>query len=136
MSADRETIEKMITVLKGLSDNADKLSEGVTLNQAASQAKFDFLLDQQAQLSATVDKLTVSVDRLATRVDRTAESVTALLAVAEIRSQEIRELGDSLRSVDQRQRQRQSDELQLETRENLTALISTVERFISEGGKK
>lgn len=76
-----------------------------------------FVLEQQAQLSATVDRLSV-------KVDRNADSVTALLAITEIQSQEIRELGEGMRelggavrTVDGRQReaderQRQSDERQ------------------------
>lgn len=62
-----------------------------------------FILEQQAQLTATVD-------RMAEKVDRNAESVTALLAIAEIHEREIRE-----------------------TDERLNALITTVERHISEG---
>jgi predicted transcriptional regulator len=61
-----------------------------------------FVLEQQAQLTATVE-------RLAEKVDRNADSVTALLALAEIHEREIRE-----------------------TDERLNALINTVERHISE----
>ena len=62
-----------------------------------------FILEQQAQLTATVS-------RLSEKVDRNAESATALLAIAEIHDREIKE-----------------------TDERLNALISTVERHISEG---
>jgi predicted transcriptional regulator len=62
-----------------------------------------FVLEQQAQLTATVG-------RLAEKVDRNADSVTALLALAEIHEREIRE-----------------------TDERLNALINTVERHISGG---
>jgi methyl-accepting chemotaxis protein len=68
--------------------------------------------------------LTVSVQHVSDKVDRTADAVSALLSIAEIQSQEIRDLGAAVRSVDERQR---------ETRENLNALINTVERYISEG---
>jgi ABC-type transporter Mla subunit MlaD len=62
-----------------------------------------FVLEQQAQL-------TTMVGRLSEKVDRTADSVNALLAIAEIHDREIKE-----------------------TDERLNALISTVERHISEG---
>ncbi|MCA1816832.1 MAG: hypothetical protein LC746_10570, partial [Acidobacteria bacterium] len=50
-----------------------------------------FLLDSQAQLSATVGKLSE-------KVERTAESVTALLAIAEIHEREIVALGEASRA--------------------------------------
>ncbi|HEU4598071.1 MAG TPA: hypothetical protein VFS10_23285 [Pyrinomonadaceae bacterium] len=62
-----------------------------------------FILEQQAQLTATVG-------RLSEKVDRTADSVNALLAIAEIHEQEMRQ-----------------------TDGRLNALINTVERHISEG---
>lgn len=61
-----------------------------------------FILEQQAQLTATVG-------RLSEKVDRNADSATALLAIAEIHDREIKE-----------------------TDERLNALINTVERHISE----
>jgi ABC-type transporter Mla subunit MlaD len=69
-----------------------------------------FILEQQAQLTATVG-------RLSEKVDRTADSVNALLAVAEIHEQEIRQTDERMRQTDER----------------LNALINTVERHISEG---
>jgi ABC-type transporter Mla subunit MlaD len=68
-----------------------------------------FILDQQAQLTATVRQLAQKVDRLTDKVDRTADSVIALLAIAEIHDREIKE-----------------------TDERLSALINTVERLSSE----
>ncbi len=62
-----------------------------------------FILEQQAQLTATVG-------RLSEKIDRNADSAAALLAIAEIHDREIKE-----------------------TDERLNALIDTVERHISEG---
>lgn len=67
------------------------------------QRQMDFILEQQAQLTATVG-------RLSEKVDRTADSVNALLAIAEIHDQEIKATDD-----------------------RLNALVSVVERFLSEG---
>jgi|SRR5205085_7667529 len=102
------------------------------------QRQIDFIIGQQAQLTATVgslagiveqlagtvaqlagsvgqlagsvEQLTGRVERLAEKVDRTADSVTALLAIAEIHDHEMKE-----------------------TDERLNALINIVERHISEG---
>lgn len=73
------------------------------------QRQMDFILEQQAQL-------TVTVARLSEKVDRTADSVNALLAIAEIHDQEIKA-----------------------TDERLNALVKTVDRYIAgragqEGG--
>ncbi|MDX6272681.1 MAG: hypothetical protein QOD28_3904 [Acidobacteriota bacterium] len=75
------------------------------------QRQMDFIIEQQAQL-------TVTVARLSEKVDRTADSVNALLAIAEIHDQEIRA-----------------------TDERLNALVNVVERYITgrngqEGGER
>lgn len=62
-----------------------------------------FILEQRAQITATIG-------RLSEKIDRNADSATALLAIAEIHDREIKE-----------------------TDERLNALINTVERHISEG---
>jgi hypothetical protein len=75
--------------------------------------KFDVVADLMAQMAANMSKLSE-------KVDRTHDSVVALLAIAEIHEREIESLKDA----------------QTETGEKLNALINTVERFISEGGKQ
>ena len=67
-----------------------------------------FILEQQSQLTATVG-------RLSEKVDRTADSVIALLAIAELHEREMRAVSEAGRSTDER----------------LNALINTVERYIS-----
>ena len=69
-----------------------------------------FILEQQAQTAAKLDRLVDTVESLSRKVDRNADGATALLAVAEIHDREIKE-----------------------TDERLNALIDTVERHISEG---
>ena len=90
-----------------------------------------FILEQQAQLTATVG-------RLSEKVDRNANSITALLAVAEIQAAEIRDLTESTRDMRESiqalaNRQRESEERGRRTDERLDALINIVERHISEG---
>ncbi|HLL16118.1 MAG TPA: hypothetical protein VK388_13730 [Pyrinomonadaceae bacterium] len=75
------------------------------------QRQMDFIIEQQAQL-------TVTVGRLSEKVDRTADSVNALLAIAEIHDQEIKA-----------------------TDERLNALVGVIERYITgrngqEGGAR
>jgi uncharacterized protein YoxC len=94
------------------------------------QRTMQFILEQHAQL-------TVTVGRLSEKVDRTADGISSLLAIAEIHDREIGELresvnalrdsvtaaSDSVTAVDVRGH---------ETDERLNALINTVERYISE----
>ena len=65
------------------------------------QRQIDFLIEQQAQLTATVG-------RLSEKIDRNADGIASLLAIAEIHDREIKE-----------------------TDERLSALINTVERYIT-----
>ena len=69
-----------------------------------------FILEQQAQITATMGRLTETVERLSVKVERNAEGVTGLLAIAEIHDRQMKG-----------------------TDERLNALINTVERHISEG---
>ena len=96
-----------------------------------------FILEQQAQLTATVG-------RLSEKVDRTADGINSLLAIAEVHDREIGELRDSVNAVrDSVNAMRDSvsamsesvnavDERGRQTDERLNALINTVERYISE----
>ncbi len=65
------------------------------------QRQIDFIIEQQAQLTATVG-------RLSEKVDRNADGIASLLTIAEIHDREIKE-----------------------TDERLSALINTVERYIT-----
>lgn len=105
------------------------------MSEEQRQRQMDFILEQQAQLTATVSKLSDTVSKLSDKVERTADSITALLAIAEIQSGEIKELGASVRAINERQREseerrRESEERRREGDERLNALINTVERFI------
>jgi ABC-type transporter Mla subunit MlaD len=94
------------------------------------QRTMRFILEQQAQLTATVGslsdtvgRLSETVERISGKVDRTADGISSLLAIAEIHDREIEALRESVTAVDARGR---------ETDERLNALINTVERYISE----
>ncbi len=89
-----------------------------------------FILEQQAQLTATVA-------RLSDTVDRTADGINSLLAIAEIHDREIEALRESVRAVSASvdavsESVSAVDERGRETNERLNALINTVERYISE----
>ena len=97
-----------------------------------------FILEQQAEL-------TVKLSSLSDKVDRNTNSITALLAIAEIQAAEIRDLSQStkelrestreLRETTQTlgDRQREAEERGRQTDERLNVLINIVERHISEG---
>ena len=91
--------------------------------------KFDVVAEHMATLAVGLQQLTTKIDRLSDKVDRTADSVNALLAIAEIHDREIKDLGETVRVVDERQRQ--ADRRAAETDERLNALINTVERYIT-----
>ncbi|HEX3560324.1 MAG TPA: hypothetical protein VHU19_14045 [Pyrinomonadaceae bacterium] len=112
-------VDRMNTLANIVSEIAKNTRSGFERQreQAESQQKqMDFLLNQQAQLTATVGQM-------AEKVDRTAGSITNLLAVAELQAGEIKDLFESLKIVDERTRH---------TDERLDVLVNTVERIISE----
>lgn len=105
------------------------------------QRAVQFILEQQAQLTATVGRLSETVDRLANKVDRTADSVNALLTIAEIHEHEISDLREAGRLTDERlsemgrltdERISALTEAGRATDERLSALINVVEKYISE----
>ena len=89
-----------------------------------------FILEQQAQLTATVGRLSEKVERLSEKVERTADGIGSLLVIAEIHDREIGELRDSMNAM--RDSVSAVDERGRQTDERLNALINTVERYISE----
>lgn len=93
-------IEFLLKSQAQLTANVGKLSDTV-----------DTLSATVDTLSTTMDKLSTTVDTLSTKVDRTADSVTALLAIAEIHEREI-----------------------TATDEKLNALIGVVERLVENRG--
>lgn len=108
------------------------------------RSTIEFILKQQAQLTATVgqlsetvgrlsenvDRLSGNVDRLTVKVDRTADGITALLAIAEIHEREIEALKDSASA--HAEAIAANAEAGRATDERLNALINVVEQMISE----
>jgi ABC-type transporter Mla subunit MlaD len=101
-----EQQSKLTATVDRLSENVDRLS-----------VKVDRVSENVDRSSENVDRLSEKFDRLSEKVDRTADSVVALLAIAEVHEREITALGERGRETDER----------------LNALINTVERYISEG---
>ncbi|HEX8635688.1 MAG TPA: hypothetical protein VF703_16185 [Pyrinomonadaceae bacterium] len=94
------------------------------------QRTMQFIVEQQAQLTATVG-------RLSEKVDRTADGINSLLAIAELHEREIGELRESVNTMRESvntmsESVRAVDERGREADERLNALINTVERYISE----
>ena len=95
-----------------------------------TQRTMQFILEQQAQLTATVGQLSATVDRLAVKVDRNADGITALLAIAEIHEREIEALKDGTAAL--QESTAANAEAGRATDERLNALINVVEQMISE----
>ena len=104
-----------------------------------------FIVEQRAQIYVTID-------RLSEKVNRNSDSISALLAIAEIQAAEIKDLTESTRDLTEStrdvtestrdlrestqalaERQREADERGRQTDERLNVLINIVERHISEG---
>jgi methyl-accepting chemotaxis protein len=99
--------------------------------------KFDVVAGHLATLAVGLQTLGEKVDGLAEGQRRTDSSVRALLAVAEIQAQEIKDLSESVKGLTGSvktldERQREADERGRRTDERLDALINIVERYISE----
>jgi chromosome segregation ATPase len=98
----------------------------------------EFILEQQAHLTATmgelgekVDALTKTVGELAEtqrraekRWERTEESIRSLLAIAEMHDREIKTIKEA---------QERTDKQMAETDGRLNTLVDVVERFLSNG---
>jgi peptidoglycan hydrolase CwlO-like protein len=102
-----------------------------------TQRTMQFILEQQAQLTATVG-------RLSEKVDRTADGITALLAIAEIHEREIEALKEATAATSESVAANSktvaanseaiaaNSEAGRATDERLNALINVVEQMISE----
>jgi hypothetical protein len=99
-----------------------------------NQRNIDFIIRQQAQFTADMQRLGDSQaraeqrwERSEQRWERTEESIRALLAIAEIHDGEIKALAQT-----QAEAQARTDRQMSETDERLNALVNVVERIISE----
>ena len=117
-----------------------------------TQRTIDFILQQQAQFSAGMERLRASQARSEQRWEqrweriervweRTEESVRSLHAIAQIHEGEIAALAQAQAEAQARTdaQMTETDRRMAETDERLNALINTVERIISErrnGGRK
>src|SRR5256885_16653145 len=76
-----------------------RLTEQFSASEAETQKKFDFILEQQAQLTATDGQLSATGDRMAGKVDRTADGMSALRGNPEIQYGQLQHLADSRNAV-------------------------------------
>jgi adenylosuccinate lyase len=98
--------------------------------------KFEVVANHLASLAVGMQQLQEVQARAERLWERTEGSVRALLATAELQAGEIRELGEAVRTIDERQRQAEARvaalaDAQRETDENVKALVNSVERYIS-----
>lgn len=93
----------------------------------------NFLLEQQAQLTASVSQLSETVKELAeaqrrteNRWERAEESIRALLTIAEMHEREMTDIRATIKEAQDR-----TDKQMAETDERLNAFINFVERYLS-----
>jgi len=91
------------------------------------QRTMDFILKQQAEFSADMQQLRETQARAEQKWESTANGINALLAIAEIHNQEIKDLAKV-----QAEAQARTDRQMAETDERLNALVNVVEQLISE----
>ena len=94
------------------------------------QKAMAFILEQQVQSSARIDALAIAQERNERKWERTEEGIRALLSIAQIHEREITALGEATEKLSQEIRN--LGETTRNTDERLNALISIVERDISE----
>ncbi|HEV2765013.1 MAG TPA: hypothetical protein VGV38_18665 [Pyrinomonadaceae bacterium] len=99
------------------------------------QRMMEFLLEQQAHLTATVSAIAEAQQRAEKRWERTEESIRALLTIAEIHEEEITENREAIRKLQERvaESQERTDRQLAETGERLNAFINFFERYLSNG---
>lgn len=104
-----------------------KALEQVAANEAATQKKIEFIVEQQAQFSADLGKLTGDLAQLAEDVGK----LTGVVGQMQDVLNETQELVKRLTVVTHAGFQKLT-EAQATTDERLNVLINTVERYISE----
>ncbi len=94
------------------------------MKEEERQRQMDFIPESQAQFAVNMQQLqesqaqlTATVSRVSVKVDRTADSVNALLATSEIHEREITENVDKL------------VEAQIQTEENIKNLTAVVDEY-------
>ena len=123
----QELIEKMIERVKGNDRESRQRDE-------EQQRRVDFIVEQQAQFAVGMEQLREVQARAEERWERTEEKwdrmwertngqINAVLAIAELQTQEIKGLAEA---------QANTNKQMAETTEKLDALINVVERIVSE----
>ena len=106
-----------------------------------NQRTMKFILEQQAQFTADMQRMREAQAEADERWGRTEEGIRALLAIAEIHEGEIKSLAEAqaaqakvqaAQAEAHAQAQARTDRQMAETDERLNALVNVVERIISE----
>ncbi|MDQ1560528.1 MAG: hypothetical protein QOD32_3588 [Pyrinomonadaceae bacterium] len=122
---------RMLHLLEKLSERVDKNAEDSRGTAEETQRNMNFIIEQQAQFAADMQHMrevqAQADEKWERRWGRTEEGIRALLAIAGIHDQEIKELAKV-----QAEAQARTDRQMAETDERLNALVNVVERIISE----
>ncbi|MDT7688184.1 MAG: hypothetical protein QOE46_943 [Acidobacteriota bacterium] len=101
------------------------------------QRNMDFIVRQQAQFAADMERMRKRQERYDERWSQTEQGIRALLAIAEMHEQQITAMGAAHASLAESQartdrQMAETDRRMAETGERINALVNTVERIISE----
>jgi cell division septum initiation protein DivIVA len=125
---------RLLELFEKLTETVEKVDEGSRLRDEEQQRQISFILEQQAQFAVGMEQLREAQTRAEGKWDRVWErtngSINALLAVAEMQTQEIAGLAQGQAQL--AEAQANTGRQMAETDERLNALISVVEQFISE----
>jgi len=120
--------------LERRAEESRRRDEELERRAEATRREVDFIIRQQAQFNADMERLRQTQETNEQKWERTEGGIRALLAIAEIRQQEFAELRQA-----QAEAQARTDARLAETGERVDALVNTVERLIGErrnGGRK
>ncbi len=116
-------------------EEARRRDEELERRAEATRGDVDFIIRQQAQFSADMERLRQTQEANEQKWARTSDGINALLAIAELHQQEFAELRQA-----QAEAQARTDAKLAETGERVDALVNTVERLIGKrrngGGKR
>jgi chromosome segregation ATPase len=112
-------------------DDKEPENSGELLQWAKqTQRNIDFIVNQQAQFATDMQSLRETQERAERRWERTEESVRTLHAIAQIHEGEITALAEAQARTEAQMAE--TDRRMAETDGRINALVSTVERIISE----
>ncbi|MDT5155908.1 MAG: hypothetical protein QOH51_265 [Acidobacteriota bacterium] len=150
-SEKKKKIRRAFSLEQRMQELMEKLNDRVEANESESrqrseewqhrseeiQRNIDFIVRQQAQFAADMDRMRERQERADERWSQTEGGIRALLAIAEMHERQINTLEAAHANLAESQartdrQMSETDRRMAETDERINALVNTVERIISE----